>query len=111
MTPFMVSSQVKDSVMERVKFERFRVRVELILERRQKPYLSAALFQQYITTGLIPFINKLRTNDQFAGKPAILLMDNFSRHARLEVLKILREHHVKGMTFPPTRLRYSKLSI
>jgi hypothetical protein len=66
MTPFMVSSQVNDSVIERLKTERFRMGVDLILERRQKPDMSAALFQQYTTTVQIPFMNRLQTNDQFA---------------------------------------------
>jgi hypothetical protein len=72
MTPFMVSSQVNDSVIERLKTEGFRMRIDLILERRQKPYMTAALFQQYATSVLIPFINWVRTNEQLAGKPAIL---------------------------------------
>jgi hypothetical protein len=101
MTPFMVSSQVHDSVIERLKTEGFRMGVGLILERRQKPYMTAALFQQYVITVLIPFINRIRTNDQLAGKPAILLMDNCSLHTRPEVLEMLREHDVKVITFPP----------
>jgi hypothetical protein len=55
MTPFIVSSQVNDSVIERLKTEGFRMGVDLILERRQQPYLTAALFQQYVTTVLITF--------------------------------------------------------
>jgi hypothetical protein len=101
MTPFMVSLQVNDSVIERLKTEGFRMRVHLILERRQKPYLTAALFQQYVTTVLIPFINRVRTNVQFAGKPAILLMDNCCIQTRPEIPKILRGHDVKMVTFPP----------
>jgi hypothetical protein len=75
--------------------------VDLILGHRQKPYLTAALFQQYGTTVLIPFIGRARTNDQLAGKPWILSMNNCSIHTRPEVLKMLREHDVKEMTFPP----------
>jgi hypothetical protein len=76
--------------------------VDLILERRQKPYLTAALFQQYITTVLIPFINWVRTNDQLAREPAIFLMDNCSIHTRPEVREMLREHDVKVIPFPPS---------
>jgi hypothetical protein len=75
--------------------------VALLLECRQKPYMTAALFQQYVTTVLIPFINRVRTNDQLAGKPAILFMDNCPFHMRREVLKMLREHNVRVITFPP----------
>jgi hypothetical protein len=77
------------------------MRGDLILERRQKPCMTAALFQQYVTTALIPFIHRVRTNDQLAGKPAILFMDNCSIHTRREVLQMLREHDVKVMTLPP----------
>jgi hypothetical protein len=101
MTPFVVSSQINDSVVERLKTEGFRMGVDLILERRQKPYMTAALFQQYVTTVLIQVINQAGTNDQWAGKPAILLMDNWSIHTKPEVLKMLREHDVKVITFPP----------
>jgi hypothetical protein len=54
--------------------------------------MSAGLFQQYITVW---------TNDQFAGKSAILSMDNCFIHTRPEVLMMLREHDVKVITFPP----------
>jgi hypothetical protein len=108
MTPLMVSSQVNDSVIESLKTEGFGMEVDLILEPRQKPYLAAALFQQYVRTVLIPFINRVRTNDRLAGKPAILLMDNCSIHTRPEVLKMLREHDVKVMTFPPHTTQVSQ---
>jgi hypothetical protein len=58
------------------------------------------LFQQYATTVLIPFINQVWTNDQLAGKPAILLMENCRIHTRPEALKMLRDHDVKVITFP-----------
>jgi hypothetical protein len=63
--------------------------------------MTAALFQQYGTTVLIPLINRVRTIDQLAAKPAILLMDNCSIHRRPEVSKMLREDDVKVITFPP----------
>jgi hypothetical protein len=99
MRAFMVSSQARDSVIDRLKTEPFGMRVDLILERRQKPFLTAALFQQYIRTVLIAFINRARMNDQLAGKPAISLMDNCSIHTRPEVFKMLREQEVKVIPF------------
>jgi hypothetical protein len=62
--------------------------------------MTAALFQQYVATVLIPVINRVGTNDQLAGKPAISVMDNYSIHARPGVLKMLREHDVKVIPFP-----------
>jgi hypothetical protein len=72
LTPFMVASQVHDSVIERLKIDGFLMEVELILEHRQKPYMCAAQFQQYITTVLTSFINKLWVNEQFERNSAIL---------------------------------------
>jgi hypothetical protein len=97
----VVSSQVDDSVIERLKTAAFRLGVDLILAHRQQPYMTAALFQQYVTTVLIPFINRVRTNDQLAGKPAILLMENCSIHTRPDVPQRVREHCVKVIAFPP----------
>jgi hypothetical protein len=98
---FLVSSQVNDSGIEGLKAKAFRMRVDRVVEYRQKPYMSAALFRQSVTAVLIPFINALRANDQFAGKPAIMLMDNSSLHRRPDILTIFREHEVKFFAFPP----------
>ena len=78
MTAFMVSSQVNDSVIAKPEIEGFRMGLDFRLEHRQKPHLSAALFQQYVRNALIPFIDDIWTNGEFAGKPAILLIDNRS---------------------------------
>jgi hypothetical protein len=64
----MFSSQINDKVIEQLKIEGFRVGVDMILEHRQKPYIIAALFQQYAATVLSPFIERLRTNQEFRGK-------------------------------------------
>jgi hypothetical protein len=71
MTPFVVSSQVNDKVIETLKIDGFRIGVDMVLEHRQKAYVTATLFQQYVTSVLIPFIESLRTNPEFAGKSAI----------------------------------------
>jgi hypothetical protein len=101
LTPFVVSLQVKDKVIETLKIEGFRMGVDMVLEHRQKAYVTATLFQQYITNVLIPFIERLRTNPEFIGKSAILLMDNCFIHMRPEVLATLRDHNVKVITFAP----------
>jgi hypothetical protein len=82
LTPFVVSSQVNDKVIETLKIEGFRMDVDMILEHRQKPYVTATLCQQYVTSVLIPFIERLRTNPGFTGKSAILLLNNCSIHTR-----------------------------
>jgi hypothetical protein len=101
LTPFVVSLQVNDKVIETLKIDGFRIGVDTVLEHRQKAYITATLFQQYVTSVLIPFIERLRTDPEFTGESAIRLMDNCSIHTRPEVLATLRGHNVKVITFPP----------
>jgi hypothetical protein len=75
--------------------------VDMVLEHRQKTYVTATLFQQYVTSVPIPFIERLRTNPEFTGKSAILPMHNCSIHTRSEVLVTLRDHNVKVIIVPP----------
>jgi hypothetical protein len=75
--------------------------VDMVLEHRRKACVTATLFQQYAISVLIPFIEMLRTNPEFTGKSAILLLDNCFIHTRPEVLATLRNHNVKMITFPP----------
>jgi hypothetical protein len=101
LTPFVVSPQVNDKVNETLKIKGFRISVNMVLEHRQKAYVTATLFQQYGTSILIPFIERLRTNLEFTGKSVILLLENCLIHARPEVLATSRDHNVKVITFPP----------
>jgi hypothetical protein len=101
MTPFMIFSQVNDSVIRLMKSEGVRMDLDLRPKQRQKRYWSAALFHQYGTTVLIPFIDVLRAHDEFAGKPAILLMANWSIHTRPGIVTTMRKYSVTGITFPP----------
>jgi hypothetical protein len=88
-------------VTEKPKSEGFQMGLAVIPEHGQGWQMSVLLFQQYVTTVLIPFIGQLPTNDEFAGKPAVLLMDNCSIHTKPEVLAILREHDGKAIIFLP----------
>jgi hypothetical protein len=99
--PFVVYSQVNNKVIETLKIEGFRMGVDMVLEHRQNAYLTATIFQQYATSVLISFIERLRTNPEFTDKSAVLLMDNCFIHTRSEVLTTLRDHSVKVITFPP----------
>jgi hypothetical protein len=101
LTPFVVSSQVNGKVTETLKIEGFRMGVDMVLEHKQKAYVTATLFQQYVTSVLIPFIERLRTNPEFTGKSAILLVDNCSIWTGSDVLATFRDHNVKVITFPP----------
>jgi hypothetical protein len=101
LTPFAVSSQVHDKVTETLKIEGFRISVNMVLEHRQKAYVTATLFQQYGTSALIPFIDRPRTNLEFTGKSVVLFLDDCFIHMRPEILATLRDHNVKVIIFQP----------
>jgi hypothetical protein len=98
--PFVVSLQVNDKVTEMLKIEGFLMGVDMVLEHRQKACVTATLFQQYVTSVLIPFIERPRTNPEFTCKSTILLMVN-SIHTGPEVLATLKDHNVKMVILPP----------
>jgi hypothetical protein len=75
--------------------------VDLILRTWGKPYMSAGLFDEYISTVLLPHIEALRSSDEFADLEAVLLMDNCLVHNRPTPLRKLADHRVKLITFPP----------
>jgi hypothetical protein len=111
MTPFMVSSQVIDPVMEKLKFWGNCMGLDFILEHRQKPYMTAGLSQHDVTTVLIRVINEMRKNDAFAGKPTILVMDDSSIDRTPASLMTLREHNLKLINFPPHTTQIFQASI
>jgi hypothetical protein len=69
--------------------------VDLILKSRHMPYMNSQLFAEYISTVLLPYIDKLRSNEEFADKEAVLLMDNCSIHVEAETLQALADHRGK----------------
>jgi hypothetical protein len=81
-----ISSQVNPTVERRLKLEGFRRGVNLILKHRNKPYMSSQVFAETISTILLPYIDELRSNEEFADKDAVLLKDNCSVHAQGDTL-------------------------
>jgi hypothetical protein len=71
----VISFQVNEKVIEKLKIEGFRTGMAMVLEHRKKAYVTATLFQQYVTCVPIPFIERLRTNPEFTGKSVIVLME------------------------------------
>jgi hypothetical protein len=47
LTPFLASSQVNDKVTETLKIERWRMGVDMVLEHRQKAYVTATFLTVY----------------------------------------------------------------
>lgn len=101
LTPFFVSSQFTAPVEMKLKQKGMRLGLDMIIRKRDRPYMNADLFLEYITKVFIPYIVELRSNEEFAGRPAILLMDNCSLHMGEDVIRVLSEHQVKVITFPP----------
>jgi hypothetical protein len=99
--PFMVSSRVNNKNIEQWRIDGFRMGVDMRLEHKQRPYITATRFHQYVTTVLTGFVGRLQVNQEFRGKSPILLMDNYSIQTKPEILAILREHNIKISTFPP----------
>jgi hypothetical protein len=83
------------------KIERFRMGVDLILESWSKSYMNSQPFAEYISMVLLPYIDELRLNEEFADTETILLMDNYSIQVQAETLQKLADHRVKVITFPP----------
>jgi hypothetical protein len=88
-------------VERKLKVEGFRMGVDLILKSRHKLYMNSQRFAEYTSTVLLPSIDGLRSNEEFADKEAGLLMDNCPIHIQAEILQTLADHRVKVITFPP----------
>jgi hypothetical protein len=101
MSPFLVSSQATSAVETKLKQAGFRMGVDLILKRRSTPCMSSEWFAEYISTVLLPCIEELRSNCEFADREAVLLMDNCSVHTRAESLQEPADYRVTVITFPP----------
>jgi hypothetical protein len=98
---FFASSQVNDTVERRRKIAAFRRGLEVILKQRRMLHMSSQFFSESTSTVVLPYIDKLRPNEEFAGKEAVLLMDNCCIHLRPEPLQMPAGHQVKAITVPP----------
>jgi hypothetical protein len=63
--------------------------------------MSLQLFAEYISIVLLPYVDKLRSNEEFGNKEAVVLMDNCSIHVQGDTLQMLADHQVKVLTLPP----------
>jgi hypothetical protein len=95
MIPFVVSSQVNDALVWKLKIEGSRIGTEIILKKWEKPYMNAELFHECISTILFPHVAKVRSNLGLTNEPAVLLMDVCSVYMRELTLRNLAAHRVK----------------
>jgi hypothetical protein len=54
--------------------------------------MSSQLFAEYISTVPLPYVGELQSNEEFADKEVILLMDNCSVHVQGGTLQMLADH-------------------
>jgi hypothetical protein len=73
----------------------------MILKKRDKPYMNAVLFHEYISTVLLSHIAKVRSNSGLEHEPAVLLMDKCSVRMHDDTLQELVAHRIKVVTFLP----------
>jgi hypothetical protein len=73
---------------------------DFILKSPAKPYISAEIFKEYVTTVFIPNLNELRSFEQFAEDKAILLIDNALGHVSKITLGFLRDASIRVITWP-----------
>jgi hypothetical protein len=59
MIPFLVCSQATDAVVRKLKTEEFRIGIDMMLKKRDKPDMNGVLFHEYISTGLLPHIARV----------------------------------------------------
>jgi hypothetical protein len=59
LTPFFVSSQTNSTVERKLRTDRFRMGIDLILRQRSKPYMNSELFNEYVSAVLLPHIDAL----------------------------------------------------
>jgi hypothetical protein len=98
---FVISSQVSDAVVWKLKIDGFRIRTQIILKKREKPYINAELCHEYILTILLQHIVKIRSNLGLTDGPTVLLMDNCSVYIQESTLRNLAAGRAKVVTFPP----------
>jgi hypothetical protein len=101
MTLFMVCSRLHGTVERLLELRGFRLGVELIVGKRDKPYMDSQLFYEYIPIIPIHYIDELPTSQEFASKDTVLFMDNWAIHVQLDTLRFLANHQGKVTTLPP----------
>jgi hypothetical protein len=106
MIPFLVSSQETDAVVRKLKTEGFRIGIDMILKKQDKPYMNAVLFHEYILTILLPHIARVRSNPGLEDYPVVLFMDTCSLPMPDDTFPELIAHRVKIVIFPTSYHKY-----
>jgi hypothetical protein len=89
LTPYIVTSQDSDSLRTKLMRRGVRLGVDLVLQKRSKPYVNRTLFLDYINSVVIPYVNELGESEELYDCQWGLLMDNCSAHMADEVIMAL----------------------
>jgi hypothetical protein len=98
-TPYIVASQDSKSFRRRLMSRGVRLGIDFVLRQQSKPYVNSTFFLEYINSILIPYFNKLRESEDFAGCEAVFLIDNCSPHMGDAISAILTRELVRVITF------------
>jgi hypothetical protein len=71
------------------------------MKSNAQPDINTELFLEYIRTLFFPALAELRALDAFAEEITVLLVENGSSHVNSDVVAILSETRVPGMTLAP----------
>ena len=101
LTPYVVTSQDSTAVRRDLQATGMQIGVHLRMEHRDKPYVNAQLFQNYVETVFLPHLQSACLRLGLPEEEAVLLMDNCSPHLTGRVLELLSAAHVRVVTFAP----------
>ena len=73
---------------------------DVIIKQRNKPYMDEDLFFEYITTVLIPYIDKLREMEMYSNEKALIMMDSASCHCSQRILTKLDKNNILALVYP-----------
>jgi hypothetical protein len=108
--PYISTSQDSLHVRRELKKKGVRFGTNLILKARQKPYINAECFLDYIRRVFLPNLNDLRILEEFTEEDAILLMDNCLSHVGEEILSLLRDARVRITIWAPHTSHHTHFS-
>ena len=97
LTPMLI---MKNSIPDELEETGIRIGEDVILKQRQKPYMDEQLFFEYITTVLIPYIDKLRENEMYSNEKALIMMDSASCHCSSRILQLLAKKNILVLVYP-----------
>jgi hypothetical protein len=104
-TPYVVTSQDSAATRRDLETDGMQIGRHFILKHRDKPYVSAVLFEDCQRGVFLPHLMITRTVKDLHEENAVLLMDNWSPHIARAVIELLSTARVRVVTFAPHTTR------